>query len=320
MDSSRKILIYVLKAQADGKSNHEIILKLKEHKLSNEQINQALKDALTADLSLLESEPTHTPLHDSKGITLTHHPNAADHTSFNPSPSPSEDLFLTPSPTPSESGFMESPFKTIWFHPTNTFREILYKTPKYCLNKLIIFGGISQIIPLLQIFSIGDYVSFPLILLLILFFGSLIGFIQNFLGSILLLLFGKLLGGEGTVEEIRTSLAWSYLPSAMLLFLVSIPEIIYFGMDYFVHTTEFPELNMLDSLIILVLAAYSLPLYLIFGIYSIIFSLKFLAIAQKFSVWRAILNQLFLLVGIGLATFLFSLIAIGVLVGLAGLT
>lgn len=96
---------------------------------------------------------------------------------------------------------------------------------------------------------------------------------------------GSLLGGTGTYEDVRLSLAYAYIPTIFSL-LIWIPSFILFGKDNFTSLTP-----KLDSSTGLTITYYVFGIIeLIIGIWGIVIYLKCLGEAHKFSAWKALLT------------------------------
>jgi hypothetical protein len=140
------------------------------------------------------------------------------------------------------------------------------------------------------------------------FLGSLIactflGVIGISFGAFLLHITGKMLGGKGSFQEVRASLAWSNVPNfvtvVMWFVLLSV-----FGTVVF--TKGFSEMQFVgyqSGILFLIML-----LEVIISIWGLVILVNALAEVQQFSIWKAIVNVVIPFVG---------MVAIIWLVGLA---
>ncbi len=113
--------------------------------------------------------------------------------------------------------------------------------------------------------------------------APIIGFILIYLGGYVLKRVGDLFGGEATILEIRTVLAWSYLPSIIAGFLWVLAYFI-FKEDLMITAKGKPQNNFIINLFWMIHFALS--------VWSIMLYFKLLAYVQKFSMLKSIASTI----------------------------
>ena len=163
-----------------------------------------------------------------------------------------------------------NPWKEVWLHPRDTIKAILKYDPKYMVLPLAALAGIAN--------NALDFESMDAIVGGSSFIGSvfvaaLLGIVSLYVYGFLLNLTGKWIKGKANALKLRAAIAWSSVPvvSSLLLF---IP--LFFGLN-----NSAPGIVGISTITMIVLGVWSLVLY---------FSM--LSEVQKFSVWKAILNQI----------------------------
>jgi hypothetical protein len=268
------VLVYVRQAFGHGKSEGEVRDKLKGLGLSDAEISQAINQVHSEYNSVLgqsNSIPKETVTFETSGSIEE----------------------IAAGGKTSNQRMSVNPWISIWYQPRRTIREIINLNPKYMFHPLIILGGISWMLDILSMVEVGQFTSSLLhVIILALFLGPLLAYINITIAPIVLHIFGKFVGGKGTPETIRVSYVWGFLPTVVLLFVYWIPNLLIFDINLFLPG----ELPLLEQLPLRVIA---LPIVLLTFVIDImlmvigpIIRLKLLAEAQEFSFWRAILNAL----------------------------
>jgi hypothetical protein len=119
--------------------------------------------------------------------------------------------------------------------------------------------------------------------------GSLIGAaIYFYLVPTILRWIGSKIGGQGTTERVRYSVAYAYIPMVYSLIIVWLPSLFLFGIENF--TTFTPVVDSSSTLTLLFLLFGMVDL--VIGIWSTIIFLKCLGEAHQFSAWKALLTTI----------------------------
>ncbi|HDX9588876.1 TPA: YIP1 family protein [Bacillus pseudomycoides] len=181
-----------------------------------------------------------------------------------------------------------NPWFSIWIKPRDTMKEIFISKPKNVFL-LILLGTFVQALDRAASKSIADSISSPFLLISVVIFSSFIGaLIYYFLLPALLNWVAKKLGGQGTFEKTRYSIAYSYIPYVYSLILVWMPSFFLFGIENF--TSETPKMDSNTTLTILFFIFAIIDF--VIGIWTIIISLKCLGEAHQFSAWKALLTTI----------------------------
>ena len=128
------------------------------------------------------------------------------------------------------------PWSTIWIQPKSTIQQIIDTDPKFLVLVLSMINGIVFTLNRSGIKDLGDKIEFSTILLLCGILGPFLGVIWLYLISSILTWSGKLLGGNASSENIRSAVAWSYIPVCVLLVLWAL-ELVVFGAENFTSAT-----------------------------------------------------------------------------------
>ena len=144
------------------------------------------------------------------------------------------------------------------------------------------FIGIGQVLDRLSARSMGDTLSIPLLFLLVLTLGPILGIVMVYVAAALLHLTGKWLGGSASSAAIRAAYAWSSVPIVAALVLW-IPYLLIAGREMF--TRETPELDASPSKAMAIAALGLVESALV--VWTIVLLLKCLSEVQHFSVWKA---------------------------------
>src|SRR3972149_1436669 len=105
-----------------------------------------------------------------------------------------------------------NPWFKIWIHPKRTVRRIVDTDPNYRLLCLSTIYGFPFLLQLAQSLSLSFFITWPLILLASLILAPFIVYLGISVMSGLYSWVGKWLGGRGDFKDVRTAVAWSYLP------------------------------------------------------------------------------------------------------------
>ena len=183
-----------------------------------------------------------------------------------------------------------NPWKEVWLHPRNTIKAILKYDPKYMVLPIAALTGIAN--------NALDFEAADMIVGGSSFIGSafvaaLLGIVSLYISAFLLSVTGKWIKGKANTLKLRAAIAWSSVPVVASLILF-IP--LFFGLN-----NSVPGIVGLSTVTMIVLVVWSLVLY---------FSM--LSEVQKFSVWKAILNQILVAIIV-----LIPLLILAVLLGIS---
>ena len=197
-----------------------------------------------------------------------------------------------------------NPWFSMWWHPRRTIRQIVATNPDRLVLLLAAIGGIVQGLMGAADKSHGDRSSLPVILLVNLILGPVMGIIGLWVGAALLRWTGGWIGGQADSRRIRTAVAWSNVPMVWSL-LLWVPALLLFGAELFTEATPIIDASLMLSSLLL---GFSIGMVVI-GIWSSVVCLHALGEVQGFSAWKALLN--------GLLAMLVVLIPILAIVGIA---
>ncbi len=181
-----------------------------------------------------------------------------------------------------------NPWVSMWTRPRETIRSIVDSNPRYRFGLLSFLYGLLLVL----------YVVPNVFLVTPLFFiGALI--VAPFLGaavflmlSSLLFVIGKWLGGKSSFLAMRASVAWSHVPSAVLLLVLIAFLCVFRKMVFCVDCADVIVTRV--DLIILIL--FSL-IQSILGFWMVFLLVLSIAEVQGFSLVRALCNFLILVAG-----------------------
>jgi hypothetical protein len=198
-----------------------------------------------------------------------------------------------------------NPWLSIWTRPRATIRQILDTNPRTWVHALAVFGGIAELLfaPIPAVRPLLD-ISPATMLVFKCLAGVAVGLIGLYLGSFVVWLTGRWLGGRGNFVEVRAASAW---PNVLSLWgaLLWLPMVAYLGLEAFRLNTE----PMLDDPVGMMLVAPAQILGAVIAVWKFIVILKCLGEAHRFSAWRAL--------GAALLGGLLLLIPIAILCGIA---
>ncbi|HET8946107.1 MAG TPA: Yip1 family protein [Candidatus Polarisedimenticolia bacterium] len=222
-----------------------------------------------------------------------------------PPPSP-----VQPPPVPAAEPL--NPWLSIWTRPRATMRQILDTNPRAWVHRLAILGGIGEFIgthlpdgPPMPPLSPAEMLATKCVLGIV---GGLIGL---YVGSFIVWMTGRWIGGQGTFVQVRAASAW---PNVLTVWgaLLWLPLIAYLGLE---GVNVNPE-SFFDDSVGMMLFAPVLALGLVLVVWRIIVFLKCLGEAHRFSAWHALGATL---IGVVLLVIPFAIL-VGVGLGLAGLS
>lgn len=179
------------------------------------------------------------------------------------------------------------PFQTIWTSPRSTVRAILAVDPGRHVLLLASLAGIQRFLDRAAARDAGDSMPTLGILGMAVTIGPLGGLIGLWIGSFLIRLVGKWLGGTASHKHIQTALAWASVPVVYAL-LLWLPLLLFFGKENF--TSEAPTFTAHPALTVLAVGIGIADLVL--GIWGFVLACHTIAEVQGFaSAWRGLANM-----------------------------
>ncbi len=184
-----------------------------------------------------------------------------------------------------------NPWCSIWTEPRQTIRSIVNANPKFGYFFLTIVYGLPLAFNLVQNFGLAATVPLWALIIGSLILSPFLGMIGISIGAFLLQLVGRLLGGKGSFLNVRAAVAWSNLPNIVGIVMTFILLGI-FGAQIF--NKNFAEMQFVGYQAGVLFLAFLLES--IATIWGFILLLCTLGEVQGFSIWKAILNVVILIV------------------------
>ncbi|HUD72821.1 MAG TPA: YIP1 family protein [Dongiaceae bacterium] len=201
-----------------------------------------------------------------------------------------------------------NPWTAIFTRTRAVMRQILDTDPSRGVHRLALAGGILETLG--SDFRILGHLGLPLgsIIAVKAITGAIAGLLLLYLGSWLLLLTGRWLGGKATFVEVRAATAWSTVP-AIWSALLYLPIVGYLGLEAF--NLDIDALRS-DPVGLLLIVPIGLAGFVLF-IWRIVIYCKCLGEAHRFSAWHGLGATLIacVLVGIPLALMAVLAVALG---------
>lgn len=163
-------------------------------------------------------------------------------------------------------------FKGVWFNPRTTIRSIVDTDSQYMMFAIILFISATSTFTLPS--STSVWLLPVAFVVMVIFFVAFL-----YLSAFLMSWTGKWLNGQSTQEELRTAYLWASIPTGTGYALAIVITLLTTGNLLGV------EDQIASSLIILITSAWTLVIYVLM-----------VAELQKFSLWKAILNLMFVVV------------------------
>lgn len=194
-----------------------------------------------------------------------------------------------------------NPWTRLWRWPRATFRTLLDEAPTYSVLTLAILGGIPSGFAQALKFNAGAFMSLPLVLLLSLLLGGLLGLLELYVLGWLIAFSGRWFGGQAGPLQVRAIVAWSNLPNVigllswLVMLLVLGPALFLPKEPALIMQHPLSPLLTLASLAQVILAIWSLALMVI-GV----------GVAQSFTLGKTLLSLLAPAIAFALLTGLLS--------------
>lgn len=172
----------------------------------------------------------------------------------------------------------------VWTKPRVTTRYALDSKWPSMLTLLILLtaSGFIEILSKAVDNNQGDVYGLGGIILTVIFFSTLVGFIQWYIGAGITYFVGKWIGGTGSFRDIKTAYVVSYIPYLIILVLW-IVDILVAGPALF---EKYGELSLMQGLFIVISSLVQVAI----AIWVFIISLIAVSEAHRFSMLKAFLT------------------------------
>jgi len=166
--------------------------------------------------------------------------------------------------------------RLIWINPTKAIRHLISTKPGHGVLPLSVLYGIFLNVP--GIFTISEDFELSILssLLITVVLGGLLGLLVIYTRSCFLGLFARMFNLRAHGPNLRTAIAWSYIPEVVGLFLTSILVIVNYRI---VSTVDEGSLTTIIALVPALITRFAfLPIGLISWIWTIILLIHTLAV------------------------------------------
>jgi hypothetical protein len=184
---------------------------------------------------------------------------------------------------PALSGPRINPIFGMFTQPRRAMRQILAEDPEQGVVFLAMLAGVFQAWDHAADKSMGDDVSFLMIVLLGMGIGAATGVISAYMGGWLLHQACRIVGGGGDQMMTRSAMVWGSLP-IIASGLLWIPELAIFREEMF--TSEMPR-ALESPALSATLMAFGVA-HLVLGVWGLVTMCKCVGEAHQFSAWRAL--------------------------------
>jgi hypothetical protein len=212
--------------------------------------------------------------------------------------------FPPPFPAATPAGPL-NPWTAIFTRTRAVMRQILDADPSRGVHRLALAGGVLEMLG--SDFRVLRHFGLPLgsIIAVKAITGAMAGLLVLYLGSGLLLLTGRWLGGKGTFIEVRAATAWSNVP-AIWGALLYLPIVGYLGLEAFNLDVGALQSDPVGLLLLVPIAIAGFVLL----IWRIVIYCKCLGEAHRFSAWHGFGATLIACVLVGIPIALMTALAI----------
>ncbi|MBD3373922.1 hypothetical protein GF406_02705 [candidate division KSB1 bacterium] len=175
----------------------------------------------------------------------------------------------------------------MWFRPRVVIRTLLENSPQYRMTFLIVFGGMAQALSNSANQNLGDWISTGQLILICLLVGPLGGLVSLYLMAWVIQQVSQRMGGKANTAELRTAIAWSWVPLVTVLPLW-IPRLILFKDELFKSKTP-----MIDSITTLS-HLYDISVFIdqAVAIWSMVLLYAAVSEANQFSIFKGVASVL----------------------------
>ena len=176
-----------------------------------------------------------------------------------------------------------NPWSDIWFKPRQTIRHIVETNPYRSVLLLALLGSVGQTLGVFSAQGIGKILSMGEILVTTILTAPLVAFFYLFALGWLLHQVALRLGGEGSIEQTRAALAWSWAPIVSVLPLWGVKYIL-FRDELFLADKPFVESQPVLSFLAWVIGVVDFAI----GLWSLIILFSALSEIHRISVLKSI--------------------------------
>ena len=205
-----------------------------------------------------------------------------------------------------------NPWLSIWTQPRATMRQILDTNPRRLVHVLAILGAMCRMLTT-NVSTFGPFarLTLPAIVTYKICGAVVGGLLGLYLGSAMLTLTGRWLGGRGNFVAVRASAAWANVP-LIWSGLLWLPLLGYLG----VEALNLDPKRLIEDPAGLVMMVPVGLLGIVVGVWYVVIALKCLGEAHGFSAWRALGA---ILIAVVILAIPFAILT-GIVIGMLGLS
>ncbi len=167
---------------------------------------------------------------------------------------------------------------SIWVKPRVTVRYAIEHKPMKFAVMLALIAGVFDMLNAATQNNFGDTMPVPVIIVLAIILGPILGVIGWWIGAGIAKLVGKWLGGVGNYEELKMALAIAYIP-VILIGILWVPNLLVLGNSMFMESFDISAGQLIWSYL-------STFISFVMGIWSFIIMINAISEAHQFSRWR----------------------------------
>jgi len=186
---------------------------------------------------------------------------------------------------------------TIWTKPKLTFDFILKYCPKKYVSFLLILSGIVNAVDQNYQHLTEQRSYSVIIVIIVIVISGIFGWISGYIYAALLSWTGGWIKGKANTDQFITVISWAMVPFICSLILL-IPKLLIFGDDLFyidIHEQSLPK--VVAYIIIKLVEA-------LLSIWTLVITIKGIALIQNFNIKKAILNAILALLVIVVPIFI----------------
>jgi hypothetical protein len=178
-------------------------------------------------------------------------------------------------------------FTRIWTSPRQVFEFVHSRSYDKYVTILLVLSGISRAFDQAATKNIGNHLPLFWVIMFCLIAGALLGWISFYFYAALVSLTGRWLDGKGNTQSILRVLSYAMAPTIIALLLL-IPQIAVYGNGMFQSEGDLESAGVWGNTIFY----FSLGVELVLSIWTIVLCVIGIAVVQKISIGKAILNML----------------------------
>lgn len=185
--------------------------------------------------------------------------------------------------TETDLGEKLNPWLTIWYKPRATFRSAINYKNMNLLVFLAIMAGVTETFDRAIAENMGEHMSTLMVFLFIIILGAIVGMLSWLIWSAINYYVGKLLKGKGTIQEMNTAMAISFIPLAVSG-IFCLLDVVFLRDALFVEAYLSPfQIGWLFV---------SAFFVFILSVWSLFLMIKAVAEVHRFSSWKGLLTLL----------------------------